>query len=340
MAQTLYAVVYLASATDPADDATGHGQIKDGKDGSGATAVWSGNATWTGSGQQLTATGLSAGTLYATAAVVYDDVALTYSNRVLGTETYTQFQLTIADSTHAHTSEAPSLTTDSTLAVDASTHAHTSEASSLTSDSTLVVADSSHAHTSENLELDAPTGDTLTIQGSTHAHTSESPDLTSDSTLAIDASTHAHTADNADLSTASVLTVSDSTHAHTSDNLELDNTPTLEIDAASHAHTSDALTLTSDSTLQIDDSTHAHTSDQVVLDIEGDEEHAPAPAPSAGGGGGAYVGRSVGTVHRRSEDTERARKVRRMREDEILMKLVQGLYDSGVFEDLEETIDA
>lgn len=86
MAQTLYAVVYLASATDPADDATGHGQIKDGKDGSGATAVWSGNATWTGSGQQLTATGLSAGTLYALAAVVYDDVALTYSNRVLGTE--------------------------------------------------------------------------------------------------------------------------------------------------------------------------------------------------------------------------------------------------------------
>lgn len=338
MAQTYYLVVYLASATDPADDATGHGQIKDGKDGDGATAAFAGSTSWTGSPGQIDITGLSAGTLYGWAAVVYDDVALTYSNRVLGTETYTQFQLTIADSAHSHTSEAPSLTTDSTLAVDASTHAHTSEALSLTSDSTLVVADSSHAHTSENLELDAPTGDTLTIQGSTHAHTSEALDLTSDSTLSVDASAHAHTADNVDLSTASVLTVADSTHAHTSDNLDLDNTPTLEIDAASHAHTSDALSLTSDSTLQIDGSAHAHTSDHVAF--EGGEEETPPPVVSGGGGGGAYVGQAVRTVHRRAEDAERARKLQRLREDEILLKLVQGLYDSGVFEDLEETADA
>lgn len=89
MAQTYYLVVYLASATDPADDATGHGQIKNGQDGSGASAAFAGSTTWTGSPGQIDITGLSAGTLYGWAAVVYDDVALTYSNRVLGTETLT-----------------------------------------------------------------------------------------------------------------------------------------------------------------------------------------------------------------------------------------------------------
>ena len=59
------------------------------KDGSGATAVFAGSTARAGSGTYIDITGLSAGTLYATAAVVYDDVALTYSNRVLGTETYT-----------------------------------------------------------------------------------------------------------------------------------------------------------------------------------------------------------------------------------------------------------
>ena len=93
----LYAVVYLIGHR-PGRRCDGSRPDQDGKDGSGATAVWSGNATWTGVGNS-SPLGLSAGTLYATAAVVYDDVALTYSNRVLGTETYTQFQLTIADST-------------------------------------------------------------------------------------------------------------------------------------------------------------------------------------------------------------------------------------------------
>lgn len=85
MALTLYAVVYLDSATDPANDATGKNQIKDGEDGDGNPAVWDGSATWTGSGQQLTASGLTDTTDYAAAAVVYDDVALTFSNRVLAT---------------------------------------------------------------------------------------------------------------------------------------------------------------------------------------------------------------------------------------------------------------
>lgn len=94
MAQTLYLVSYLGSATDPADDATGHAQIKNGQDGSGASAAFAGSTAWAGPSTYIDPTGLSQATTYATAAVVYDDVLLQYSNRVLATETRTLLDVT------------------------------------------------------------------------------------------------------------------------------------------------------------------------------------------------------------------------------------------------------
>ena len=82
MANNLYVVVYPDSATDPADDAGGRAQIVAGQNGDGGAATYaSGAVAWTGSGQQVSASGLSAGTIYRAAAVVYDGSS--YSNRVL-----------------------------------------------------------------------------------------------------------------------------------------------------------------------------------------------------------------------------------------------------------------
>jgi len=82
MPQTLYIVTYPAGTGTPSDI-----QIVAGQQFSGAAASWSGNATWTGSGQYLEATGLSASTEYDSAAVIYDGT--TYSNvvQVVGTWT-------------------------------------------------------------------------------------------------------------------------------------------------------------------------------------------------------------------------------------------------------------
>ena len=71
-----YYVVYLASATDPADNSTGYGQIIAGQDGSGAAAVASGSIvapTADALDDALaTITGLSASTTYRAAAVWWD----------------------------------------------------------------------------------------------------------------------------------------------------------------------------------------------------------------------------------------------------------------------------
>ena len=83
MANNLYVVVYPDSATDPADDAGGRAQIVAGQNGDGGAATYaSGAVAWTGSGQQISASGLSANIWYRSAAVVYDG-ASAYSNSVL-----------------------------------------------------------------------------------------------------------------------------------------------------------------------------------------------------------------------------------------------------------------
>ncbi len=75
MPQTLYIVTYPAGTGTPSNV-----QIVAGQQFSGAAASWAGNAAWTGSGQYLEATGLSASTEYDSAAVIYDGT--TYSNVV------------------------------------------------------------------------------------------------------------------------------------------------------------------------------------------------------------------------------------------------------------------
>jgi hypothetical protein len=73
--QTLFVVTYPAGGGTPSNV-----QIVAGQQYSGAAASWAGNAEWTGSGQYLEATGLSASTEYDSAAVIFDGT--TYSNVV------------------------------------------------------------------------------------------------------------------------------------------------------------------------------------------------------------------------------------------------------------------
>lgn len=82
-----YYVVYLDSATDPADNSTGYGQIIAGQDGSGAAAVASGSIvapTADATDSALaTITGLSASTTYRAAAVWWDAASDYGAGRIL-----------------------------------------------------------------------------------------------------------------------------------------------------------------------------------------------------------------------------------------------------------------
>lgn len=75
---TLYVVVYAAALGAPSTT-----QIAAGNDVNGAPADWDNNGTaWTGSGQQVDASGLTSSTSYKSSAVVYDSGSATYSNVV------------------------------------------------------------------------------------------------------------------------------------------------------------------------------------------------------------------------------------------------------------------
>jgi hypothetical protein len=82
------------------------------------------------------------------------------------------------------------------LVVQDATHAHTADAVTLTTDSTLAVQDAAHGHTADNVVLQIDGETTMTVDDVTHAHTADSPTLTTSSTLVVQDATHAHTADN------------------------------------------------------------------------------------------------------------------------------------------------
>jgi hypothetical protein len=80
MALILFYVVYpSATGTDPSNDATGAAYIAAGQDGAGVTAAFAEDQPWA-DGAFFDPTGLTPGTPYKRAAVVYDDVADEYSD--------------------------------------------------------------------------------------------------------------------------------------------------------------------------------------------------------------------------------------------------------------------
>lgn len=155
--------------------------------------------------------------------------------------------LVVADSSHAHTSDALTLTSEHALAIADVAHAHTSDGLTLTAQSVLAVADAAHAHTSDNVVLGVTGATDLVLADATHGHT-------------VDAIT---------LTTQALLAIQDALHAHASDNLDLSGAPALQIASALHAHTSDGLALTVDAWLVVADALHAHLVDAVVLTLPG-----------------------------------------------------------------------
>lgn len=244
-------IAYWIAHPDSAWPGTPTGpQIAAGNLSSGSPAAYAGSESAPGSGsgtitEATAATGLTASTAYRIAWVVYDDVALTYSNVVVGLET-----------------TAASLS----LAIAGATHAHAADSLTLSSASALTIESAAHAHTADSLTLLSGAG--LAIDGATHGHTADALALTSASTLAANDATHAHAAEGVVLTSASTLTIAGAAHAHTADNVALESAgTTLAIDGATHAHTAQALALSIQSVMAIDGATHAHTADNVSFAV-------------------------------------------------------------------------
>jgi hypothetical protein len=142
--------------------------------------------------------------------------------------------LVIADATHAHSADSPSLTQDHQLAVQDAAHAHAADALDLTQQHVLAIDEASHAHAADSLTL--TTEDALAIAEALHGHIADGVVLTQEHVLAVADALHEHTADEVTLDTATALQIADAVHEHLADNLGLTQAHVLAIAEALHAH--------------------------------------------------------------------------------------------------------
>jgi len=138
MPQTLYIVTYPAGTGTPSN-----AQIVAGQQFSGAAASWADHAEWTGSGQYLEATGLSASTEYDSAAVIYDGT--TYSNVVQVVDTWTTlsgtaYTLTANNGTLTLTGQSATLTKGNVLTAQACTLTLTGQSATIKRDKVLTAS--------------------------------------------------------------------------------------------------------------------------------------------------------------------------------------------------------
>jgi len=101
---------------------------------------------------------------------------------------------------------------EANLTVQNSSHAHTAANVSLTQVHSLVVANTSHAQTAANVELTQV--HSLAVQNASHAQTAGSPTLAEVSNLTVQNGSHAHTVESLTITQVHVLTVANATHSH------------------------------------------------------------------------------------------------------------------------------
>lgn len=175
--------------------------------------------------------------------------------------------LTVADTSHGHTSDAVTLTAHdpaTPLVVADTAHGHTTEPVALTQHHVLAAADTSHGHTVDGVQL--VQHHTLVVADTVHGHTVEPVALTQHHLLAVSDAAHGHTTDTPGLVQHHVLTVAETAHGHTVDTVGLTQHHVLVVADTTHGHTVDTVVLsTQATTLVVADSVHTHTVDHVVF---------------------------------------------------------------------------
>lgn len=171
--------------------------------------------------------------------------------------------LAVADATHGHAVDALSLIQAHVLAVQEALHAHAAEAPALTQANTLAVGDATHGHSADGLAL--VQAHVLAMQDALHAHAAEAPTLSEANLLTVGDATHGHSAEAPALTQGNVLAVADALHSQTAEAPALVQAHVLAVADALNAHAADQITLSTGETLAPADATHGHAADTVSL---------------------------------------------------------------------------
>lgn len=172
-------------------------------------------------------------------------------------------ELVVADSTHGHTADAPTLSQSFDLTVSEASHGQSVDGLALVQAHLLAVGEALHGHAADGPTLSTTLA--LSVDDETHAQTADQPSLTTELVLTVADSDHAQAADAPTLSIAFALSVDDEVHAQTADEPGLTQAHLLEVDEAGHAHAADAPTLGLAVSIEPADSSHGQTADSVEL---------------------------------------------------------------------------
>ena len=171
--------------------------------------------------------------------------------------------LALADALHGHSADNLALIQQHVLAVLDALHAHSAEAPTLTQANTLAPAEALHGHLADNVTVSV--AGTLAVAEATHGHSADQVNLVQAHMLAVAEALHGHAADNLTLSAGDTLAPAAATHGHTADNVALTQASVLVVQESAHGHTVESVTLSYGLTLAIADALHAHAADNVVL---------------------------------------------------------------------------
>jgi hypothetical protein len=164
---------------------------------------------------------------------------------------------TVADATHSHTADLPSITQTHAISTNEATHSHTADSPTITQTHQIAVDDSTHAHTADESTVDQTVP--ITSQDSTHAHSAESPTITQTHEISVDDSTHGHTADSPSITQTHLISVDDSSHSHTAGTSTITSAIEIVPQDATHSHTAGSPNLTIVATYYFDGSDVAAT---------------------------------------------------------------------------------
>jgi hypothetical protein len=177
--------------------------------------------------------------------------------------------LTVAETSHAVSSDAPTLVQHFGLIVQDATHAHSAETKALVQHNRLTAQEAAHSQAADAVVVTAHAPTTqLTVQQTDHSHTADNVTLTQHNKLVVAETSHAHTAEAIALIQHNRLAAQEAAHSQAADAVVVTaHAPTtqLTVQQTDHSHTADNVTLTQHNKLVVAETSHAHAADNVIV---------------------------------------------------------------------------
>lgn len=265
-----------AAATDPT---TGWSEIADSSTNTGAdnttAAAWATKAN-TGATGDITCSSVGSSRavliagLFIPAAGSNTDLVVAdaaHGNTTDAAGTLTQaYSLALADGTHAHAADAPTLAIPLYYLARATPFGWVQETLNTLNHAGM------GGWLQESVEEPQGVPTELTVADAAHAHAAEAPTLALDNLLLVVAdAAHAHAAEAPTLVLDNLLlVVADAAHAHAAETFDVTSVTGVAPADAAHAHAADAPTLALDNLLlTVSDAHHAQAADNIMLELEG-----------------------------------------------------------------------